>query len=76
MKKVRKILMLLMAAILLLAAVAHAEEGTDPLAVPVFTETECAWDEAGHLVSETAYDAEGNPARIGCFPMFPWSKVE
>ena len=32
------------------------------LALPVFTETACEWDEAGNLISETATDLSGAPA--------------
>ena len=57
-------------AVLLLLAVcmavpAGAEKAADAapsLALPAFTQTECAWDEAGNLISETAKDLQGNPA--------------
>ena len=41
---------------------ATAEEAKNPLDLPAYTLTECEWDEAGKLVSETAHDTEGNPA--------------
>ncbi|MBQ6398752.1 MAG: hypothetical protein IJI21_01385, partial [Clostridia bacterium] len=60
--KATRLLMLLLALTLLLPAGSVAEAAGDPLALPVFTQTECEWDDAGRLISETAYDAEGNPA--------------
>ena len=61
MSKAFRLLILLSALILCASVCAHAAEKRDPLAIPVFTETDCEWKD-GLLISETAHDPDGNPA--------------
>lgn len=58
-RNMRHILVLLVAAVLLLAAGAMADQ---LLELPEITETVCEWDANGNLVRETAYDLKGAPA--------------
>ena len=59
-----RVLKTLLVAMLLvsLAVVPTFSLADDQLAMPELTETVCAWDEAGHLVSETVVDLNGQPA--------------
>ena len=57
-KKLTAILLLL----LLTGAAALAAAQAYTLSMPVLTETDCAWDGAGNLISETAHDLNGAPA--------------
>ena len=56
-----RLLLLLLMTVVLLPVWAQAEEGTG-ITLPVFTETDCEWDDHGNLISETAHDLNGQPA--------------
>ena len=54
---------LLVAILLLLTlSISAAALGEASLSFPALVETDCAWDDAGNLVSETAHDLNGQPA--------------
>ena len=52
------LLLLLFAALPLSAGAADSK----PLSLPQFTETDCVWNDAGDVISETAHDLNGRPA--------------
>ena len=63
MKQAKKWGGLLLALILAAAAGYAADAENKPmLSIPAFTETDCVWDENGHLISETARGLNGGPA--------------
>ena len=59
-KILTKLPSLLILLFLLSASAGAAGEQSIPL--PVMTETDCEWDEAGNLVRETAHTLDGQPA--------------
>ena len=59
--KNQKLLGLLLLLMLLIMSLAAVGEG-QTIDLPVFTESRCVWDETGNLISETAYDVNGEPA--------------
>ena len=61
-KILTKLPLLLILLFLLSASAGAAGEQSIPL--PVMTETDCEWDEAGNLVRETAHTLDGKPEAI------------
>ena len=53
------VIILISMVVFFLMSNASAEE---MLVYPVITETDCNWDDAGHLISETAHTLDGAPA--------------
>ena len=63
MKKLIRVIPVLLILTLLLSTVSGASAAVTPqsLRIPAYSLTDCEWNEAGLLISETAHDAEGNP---------------
>ena len=61
MKRLKRFLLILVLLTALLAVNTAAAE-TAPLTLPVLTETDCQWDNAGNLIGETARTLDGQPA--------------
>ena len=55
-------LKLLILATLVVCILVSAAAAADSLDLPVRTETQCTWDEAGRLIHETAVGPDGQPA--------------
>ena len=63
MTRLRKTKLLLIFLLLTVLTVSAAgAETNQALSIPAFTETDCVWDEAGNLISETVRDLTGAPA--------------
>ena len=60
--KLPVLLLILLVMTMLTAGAAWAEGNNDALSIPVFTETDCEWDEGGKLIRETVHDLTGAPA--------------
>ena len=63
MKKLIRVIPVLLILTLLLSTVYGASAVVTPqsLRIPVYSLTDCEWNENGQLISETAHDVEGNP---------------
>ena len=63
MKKLIRVIPVLLILTMLLSTVSGASAAVTPqsLRIPAYSLTDCEWDEAGQLISETAHDADGNP---------------
>ena len=64
MKKLIRVIPVLLILTLLLSTVSGASAAVTPqsLRMPAYSLTDCEWNENGQLISETAHDADGNPA--------------
>ena len=63
MRKLKRPALALLVLLLAVCVIAGAgAEDIRALDLPVFTETDCVWDDAGNLISETAHDQSGAPA--------------
>ena len=59
-RKTKLLLILLLLTVLTVSAA--GAETNQALSIPTFTESDCVWDEAGNLISETVRDLSGAPA--------------
>ena len=60
---IRKSLLIIFIVIILASAIPTVNaQSNQALSIPVFTETDCVWDEQGNLISETAHGPNGEPA--------------
>ena len=59
-RKTKLLLILLLLTVLTVSAA--GAETNQALSIPTFTESDCVWDEAGNLISETVRDLTGAPA--------------